>query len=37
VVAALAGGVLTTDVIRRHYAGSRPLPDRAVPQPARAA
>ena len=34
ILAALAGGFLTTELIRRHYAGSRPLPDRAVPAPA---
>jgi len=34
ILAALAGGFLTTELIRRHYAGSRPLPERAVPQPA---
>jgi hypothetical protein len=34
VLAALVGGFLTTELIRRHYAGSRPLPERAAPQPA---
>ena len=34
VLAALAGGFLTTELIRRHYAGSRPLPERTAPQPA---
>lgn len=34
VVAAVAGGFVTTELIRRHYAASRPLPERAVPQPA---
>ena len=34
VLAALAGGFLTTELIRRHYAGSRPLPERGAPQPA---
>jgi hypothetical protein len=30
VVTALAAGLITTDLIRRPYAGSRPLPQRAV-------
>jgi hypothetical protein len=34
VLAAVAGGFLTTELIRRHYAGSRPLPERAAPAPA---
>ena len=34
VLAALAAGVLTTELIRRHYAGSRPLPERIAPHPA---
>jgi hypothetical protein len=34
VLAALAGGFLTTELIRRHYAASRPLPQRAAPVPA---
>jgi len=34
VVAALAGGFVTTELIRRHYAASRPLPARAAPSPA---
>lgn len=34
VLAALAAGFLTTELIRRHFAGSRPLPERAAPQPA---
>ena len=33
-IAALAGGFLTTELIRRHYAASRPLPERAAPAPA---
>lgn len=34
VLAALAGGFLATELIRRHYAGSRPLPERVAPVPA---
>jgi len=34
VVASVAGGFITTEMIRRHYAGSRPLPARAIPAPA---
>jgi hypothetical protein len=34
VLAALAAGFLTTELIRRHYAGSRPLPERLAPHPA---
>jgi hypothetical protein len=34
VAAALAGGFITTEMIRRHYAASRPLPERAAPAPA---
>jgi len=34
VVTALAGGFVTTELIRRHYAASVPLPQRAAPQPA---
>jgi hypothetical protein len=33
-VSALAGGFITTELIRRHYAASRPLPARAVSAPA---
>jgi hypothetical protein len=34
VVATFAGGFVTTEMIRRHYAASRPLPTRSAPQPA---
>jgi hypothetical protein len=34
VMAAFAGGFLTTEMIRRHYAASRPLPRRPTPRPA---
>jgi hypothetical protein len=34
VVTTFAGGFITTEIIRRHYAASRPLPTRAKPQPA---
>ena len=34
VVAAVAAGFVTTELIRRHYAASRPLPERAAPQAA---
>jgi len=34
VLAALAGGFITTEMIRRHYAASRPLPARVAAAPA---
>jgi cellobiose-specific phosphotransferase system component IIC len=34
ILAALASGFVTTEMIRRHYAASRPLPARAAPAPA---
>jgi hypothetical protein len=34
VVVSIAAGFVTTEIIRRHYAGSRPLPARVVPAPA---
>jgi hypothetical protein len=34
VLAALASGFVTTEMIRRHYAASRPLPARTAPAPA---
>lgn len=34
VVTAICGGFLTTELIRRHYAATRPLPERAAPQAA---
>ncbi len=34
IVTTFAGGFITTEIIRRHYAASRPLPTRTKPQPA---